>query len=711
MRKLVLTVATAVAVLCSSAAAADVVVPFGEGFQEMHAGMAGRMVVAFLKGSRKLVIVDVVAGKIAKEIPVSDDNVTFACSRDHVVIAYPGQKRFERWNLRTLERETVAQVPGAGLREVRIGAASWGPVYLWFGGEIQALDLTTFKPLRLTGGKLHAGDPRYWFAFRVSADGKTVTGYHTGISPGSFGVNRVVGRKATGIGSPHGFSHANRWFQPSADGTLIFNNSEVYNHDGVAVSAKLDGTAVSSADPRFFLTAKGTEVGIWTVAERRLIHTESGLPNSSGWGPAGEPMVIFLPEDNRLAVVQHDRVTIRTLDIKEILLKSDRPITVISKPPAQVAAGTGFSYFIDVVAKHGPVTYKLTEGPPGMKVSPDGEVTWRAVARHPRPKPGEKPIPYNQRPPVKEVVFVTIRDAAGHEHIHAFETSVVRPGTLIVPPMIIDPIAYATKMLKRPNPDERRRAAKELAMVGAGAEDTLPLLEAAHKAETNEFAKAAITEAITEIKAAVERAKLAEAAPEMPGEGDPAPAPGPGEAPKPEMGGPAKSERVEILKADYGVGNRKHSFVREFQKLLDANPLHPVASTAIIRGDPAPNQRKTLTVTYRYGGQTRTVVLGEEQVAVLPEPTPDGTGQLNASMELRVVAAYYGRASLDMADVTDTVRRLLANRTLKVDCNQLVGRDPSPNVRKWLVVWYEFRGRRYAKVGGDGDVLVIPAVQ
>lgn len=96
-----------------------------------------------------------------------------------------------------------------------------------------------------------------WFFFRVSADGKTVTGYHTGISPNSFGVNRIVGRKVTGIGSPHGFSHANRWFQPSADGTLIFNNGEIYNHDGISVSAKLDGTAVSTSDPRFFLTAKG----------------------------------------------------------------------------------------------------------------------------------------------------------------------------------------------------------------------------------------------------------------------------------------------------------------------------------------------------------------------------------------------------------------------------------------------------------------------
>jgi hypothetical protein len=85
-------------------------------------------------------------------------------------------------------------------------------------------------------------------------------------------------------------------------------------------------------------------------------------------------------------------VTIRTLDIKEILLKSDRPITVIRKPPAQVAAGTGFSYFIDVVAKHGPVTYKLTEGPPGMKVSPDGEVTWRAT---PSPSPANGPSPTN----------------------------------------------------------------------------------------------------------------------------------------------------------------------------------------------------------------------------------------------------------------------------------------------------------------------------
>jgi hypothetical protein len=153
---------------------------------------------------------------------------------------------------------------------------------------------------------------------------------------------------------------------------------------------------------------------------------------------------------------------------------------------------------------------------------------------------------------VKEVVFVTIRDAAGQEHIHAFETSVVRPGSLIVPPMIIDPIAYATKMLKRPNPDERRRAAKELAMVGAGAEDTLPLLEAALKAETNEFAKAAITE----IKAAVERAKLAEAAPEMPGEGDP--------AIKPDGGEPAaKADSASVepaVKADAWTHLQKANF-------------------------------------------------------------------------------------------------------------------------------------------------------
>jgi hypothetical protein len=38
---------------------------------------------------------------------------------------------------------------------------------------------------------------------------------------------------------------------------LIFNNGEIYNHDGISVSAKLDGTAVSTSDPRFFLTAKG----------------------------------------------------------------------------------------------------------------------------------------------------------------------------------------------------------------------------------------------------------------------------------------------------------------------------------------------------------------------------------------------------------------------------------------------------------------------
>jgi hypothetical protein len=114
-------------------------------------------------------------------------------------------------------------------------------------------------------------------------------------------------------------------------------------------------------------------------------------------------LLITIPPSN-------DRLVLRRLDLDEALGRTggDRLI-VISSPTLDATAGQKLVHRIAARSKNGGITYALARGPDGLKVAPDGQLTWRV----PEGLKGED-----------VTVVVTLGDASGEELFHTLKIRV-----------------------------------------------------------------------------------------------------------------------------------------------------------------------------------------------------------------------------------------------------------------------------------------------
>lgn len=75
---------------------------------------------------------------------------------------------------------------------------------------------------------------------------------------------------------------------------------------------------------------------------------------------------------------------------------------------------------------------------------------------------------------------------------------------------------------------------------------------------------------------------------------------------------------LRILRATYGGEGRQVDVTSRIQGQVQNDQVHFRVNNATMGGDPAPHTRKSLSVTYAYQGQRRTVTVGEQQVLNLP---------------------------------------------------------------------------------------------
>ena len=113
----------------------------------------------------------------------------------------------------------------------------------------------------------------------------------------------------------------------------------------------------------------------------KLDKAEHGLTfdgwDREGFGPWKR--VFFVPDAKVIAVLppSNDRVVLYKFDADEALEKSGLDYLIItSQPPAEVRAGTNFTYPVKIRAKDKKATFRLDNGPKGMAVSATGVVTW-----------------------------------------------------------------------------------------------------------------------------------------------------------------------------------------------------------------------------------------------------------------------------------------------------------------------------------------------
>jgi hypothetical protein len=125
---------------------------------------------------------------------------------------------------------------------------------------------------------------------------------------------------------------------------------------------------------------------------------------------------VHLIPDARLIVVlpaSGDRLILHRFDLDAALEKAGIDyLYVSSRPPRQVQAGGGVAYQLKVKSKKGGARYQLADGPPGMKLSPAGRLTWRV------------PADYAQ---AETDVLVTVSDTTGQEVLHSFKLALASP--------------------------------------------------------------------------------------------------------------------------------------------------------------------------------------------------------------------------------------------------------------------------------------------
>jgi hypothetical protein len=283
------------------------------------------------------------------------------------------------------------------------------------------------QPIAVSGKVLN-GDLHYSFTARVSADGQAFVGWHGGISGQQYALMRLDGHRATVVASPDDHTFNGHWAQPTADAGLVlrFESGAVYSGDMKVIAAEWfrGAVLVPTEDPRFFLAVREgkdrqDDVDVCTSADRQPVYTVKGVEKmsssslNSNWGyVGGEPRVHYLPTANVLLTLpeSNDRVVVRPLDLMESLDRSGEDyLFVASVPRTRVATGSTYVYRPDVRSKAGGVAYMLESGPPGMTLSPAGELRWDVPAR----QDGKVPR-----------VVISVRDASGKEALHAFEITV-----------------------------------------------------------------------------------------------------------------------------------------------------------------------------------------------------------------------------------------------------------------------------------------------
>jgi hypothetical protein len=182
----------------------------------------------------------------------------------------------------------------------------------------------------------------------------------------------------------------------------------------------------------------------------------------------------------------------------------------------------------------------------------------------------------------------------------------------------------------------------------------------------------------------------------------------------------------QVVKADWGAGNRWMNVTNQVRRLLNGNGIVMVNNDNM-GGDPAYGAYKILRIqatnsrgqsqqfTYKEGSTINAGQFsnngrpgggGYPGNPGYPPPNPGYPGGGNGS--LQITRAYYGLNNRTN-DVTQLLRGMVRNGTLAVQVNNnTMGGDPAKGGDKVLTVIYRVQGRERTSTVKEGNLLRIP---
>jgi hypothetical protein len=186
----------------------------------------------------------------------------------------------------------------------------------------------------------------------------------------------------------------------------------------------------------------------------------------------------------------------------------------------------------------------------------------------------------------------------------------------------------------------------------------------------------------------------------------------------------------QVVKADWGAGNRWMNVTNQLQRLLSGNGAVRV-NNANMGGDPAVGASKVLRIqavnsnrqsrqfTFKEGDtiDSRQFYNYAQGPGYRPNPgyqpgpgypggNPGYPGGGNGG--LQITRAYYGLNNRTM-DVTRTLQSMARNGSIVVPVNNTtMGGDPARGADKVLTVIYRYQGRERTSTVKEGNTLRIP---
>ncbi|MEM7476443.1 MAG: serine protease [Planctomycetota bacterium] len=400
----------------------------------------GRYLVIHLEKDRKLAIFDCAKVKIHGYISLANSPILYAAGMEDVLVVYPDNNLFQRFDLLSQERRLSRQLPFGGvMTAMAMGSGSYGPLLMVHSAGQSALDRLTyefFDPISLRKsniqfeGRINNTSYRDRIHLRSSIDGSVFGCWATSHSPTGIEAFVINGNRC----KTYHEHDSTAFVLPSHDG------SKVYTSSGPLLVTQLDASRTRRASkPPVFMpstlpayefsfsaSALGYSRSDVEVGHKLAIHMAGDkeplitiqnvpLPSAVSFNKTDmtfDKQVWFIPQAEMLAVLKagSDSIYIRHIDIEDLLESSDIDyLYVMSRAPNSVRTGQTFRYQVEVRSKRGGVTYSLESAPKGMSVSRSGLVTWS--------------VPKSARGSLESVIML-VSDSSGQQKFHSFEVRV-----------------------------------------------------------------------------------------------------------------------------------------------------------------------------------------------------------------------------------------------------------------------------------------------
>lgn len=159
---------------------------------------------------------------------------------------------------------------------------------------------------------------------------------------------------------------------------------------------------------------------------------------------------------------------------------------------------------------------------------------------------------------------------------------------------------------------------------------------------------------------------------------------------------------LHIISASYGAGGQRLDVTDVVRNAVAADPYALIQPDNRSMGDPAEGQRKDLVVSVEFGDKPYQFTIAEEEHVSLFPVDDNGVETADAAQAFRIVAARYCMG-LTPVDITRCVADRVIDPAEPVMWSGLTVEDPWYGVQKRIVVWFDYKNKRYRRLFAEGE--------